>query len=1003
MPVALEVASLAHRVAQAQENFGKAEQAYRQRDFDAALELLNQVDATAPNQAASYNLRGEILMAQGKEDEAEAALRNALVANPQLLNARYNLARIPFKKRDYETARKQLEAILGATSGGNQQRQREQLIRYQIFLTILLEGRDGPAQKALDEFKMMDDTPALYYAQAAWAFQHGDATRGNVWVANAGNLYPEDLNRAFAAPLADLGWVGQAEAGPTVKQAPTAAGATPAFRVAAVPRSESPDAQVLAANIPEMSDAPFDFTFAPATPSVETPTTFLPEADELPVAPTPEASATPEDDRDGKECRPAKGLCLLGKRRIANPGRIRTRIPARSNRASLRVEMVQPQASPTMPARSSTTPDTEAIERPHQNLGEKLARFLLCPFQRRKEPVAKSCACRKQRHPPRPSHPGQRIKLVILLWPQFDAHCHEDPNIRDHLRPPADLVRGPRRAAPKSELESIYDKAFREFDSEHYDEALKALDEIDARQPDLAESLNLRGVVLMRQGKFDKAEAALRKALSLEPRFWNASFNLAEIPFLKKDWVEARNRFEGLVAGQSDGMQPETSQLIQYKILLTFVRQGKENTVDWMLNKFEAAKDSPALYYSNAAIAFQHGNEKEAKDWLAAAKKQYPAPLNKLYAESFYEIGWMQKPAGESRAALEITSTAERAERMKADAKANFEKAERAFQQRDFAGAARLLDLAEAGSPNEPAFANLRGQILMEQKKFDEAEGVLRKATAADPKFREAQYNLAQVSFKKGEYAKSRERFENLFSETPGDEKNQASQLIKFKIFLTLLLEGKDPEAQQLMDQFKFTGDTPALYYAQAAWEFKHSHKEQGSDWVTSARKIYPPALNLIFADAFYDLGWLIYSETGSGLATSALALANASPGTEATPVMRLGQAESLPAPEYGAGGCDDSNRDSREQRNGAGDHSRCIGGRPAAIDSKTCRRCGGQTSPDCRRHVPSPRPPRLPFLRSKRATGRSRLLRSELITLRIPELFWLPDYYWQESCFSLG
>ena len=61
------------------------------------------------------------------------------------------------------------------------------------------------------------------------------------------------------------------------------------------------------------------------------------------------------------------------------------------------------------------------------------------------------------------------------------------------------------QAAPhsKSELESFYDKAFRAFDAERYDEALKALDQIDARQPDLAESLNLRGVVLMRQGKLD--------------------------------------------------------------------------------------------------------------------------------------------------------------------------------------------------------------------------------------------------------------------------------------------------------------------------------------------------------------------------------------------------------------------------------------------------------------------------------------------------------------------
>ena len=71
---------------------------------------------------------------------------------------------------------------------------------------------------------------------------------------------------------------------------------------------------------------------------------------------------------------------------------------------------------------------------------------------------------------------------------------------------------------------------------------------------------------------------------------------------------------------------------------------------------------------------------------------------------------------------------------------------------------------------------------------------------------------------------------------------------------MTLLLEGKDAEAQQLMNQFKFTGDTPALYYAHAAWEYKHGQREQGIDWVTSAEKIYSPALNQMFANSFYDL-----------------------------------------------------------------------------------------------------------------------------------------------------
>ena len=63
-------------------------------------------------------------------------------------------------------------------------------------------------------------------------------------------------------------------------------------------------------------------------------------------------------------------------------------------------------------------------------------------------------------------------------------------------------------APSKAELESMYDKAFREFNAANYPQALKELDAIDARQPDLAESQNLRGVILMRQAEYDQAEAA---------------------------------------------------------------------------------------------------------------------------------------------------------------------------------------------------------------------------------------------------------------------------------------------------------------------------------------------------------------------------------------------------------------------------------------------------------------------------------------------------------------
>ena len=442
-------------------------------------------------------------------------------------------------------------------------------------------------------------------------------------------------------------------------------------------------------------------------------------------------------------------------------------------------------------------------------------------------------------------------------------------------------------APSKSELEAMYSKAFRDFDANNFPEALKELDEIDVRQPDLAESQNLRGVILMRQGIYDKAEAALHEAVRIDPKFWNARFNLAEVPFLKKDWAEARSRFQQLLSGNESDLEGDAAQLIQYKILLTYVLEGKENMVDAMLAKFELAPDTPAVQYANAAIALQHKNTKEAKDWMGAAEKKFSPQLNKLFAESLYEVGWLEKPAGQARASLPLTTAAERAAKSKAFARSRFEQAQQALQQRDFATAQKFIDEADASDPNQAPILNLRGEILMEQKQFGEAEAAFKKASKVDPKFREAQYNLAQIPFKEKDYAKARERFETLFQQTPGGDKNQAAQIIQFKIYMTLLLEDKESRAQKMMEQFQFTGDTPALYYAQAAWEFKHNNPNKATDWIASAKRIYSPALNNLFGDAFYDLGWV----------QSPAIAASVAPATEAAVVMSA-QTESFPAIE---------------------------------------------------------------------------------------------------------
>ena len=93
------------------------------------------------------------------------------------------------------------------------------------------------------------------------------------------------------------------------------------------------------------------------------------------------------------------------------------------------------------------------------------------------------------------------------------------------------------------------------------------------------------------------------------------------------------------------------------------------------------------------------------------------------------------------------------------------------------------------------------------------------------------------------------------------------------------------------MEQFQFTGDTPALYYAQAAWEFKRDNAPKANEWVSSARKIYSPASNGVFADSFFDLGWLQSPAQAPAAEASPAAIVadagqpEAAPSIEPTPI----------------------------------------------------------------------------------------------------------------------
>ncbi|MGI8957044.1 MAG: tetratricopeptide repeat protein [Chthoniobacterales bacterium] len=418
-------------------------------------------------------------------------------------------------------------------------------------------------------------------------------------------------------------------------------------------------------------------------------------------------------------------------------------------------------------------------------------------------------------------------------------------------------------APTKSELEAMYADATQELNAGHYRDALKKLDAIDERQPDLAAAQNLRGVALIRLKEYRNAESALNKARGIDPGFWEARYNLAEIPFLAGNWTLARSRLEDLIAEPNEHVEDATRDLIEFKILLTCLLEKKEKQAAAAFDKLQSATASPALYFAKAAFALQHKEDREAKQWMATAAKEFSPQLNRLFTESFYEVGWLPKPKDATPVALEVSSPAERV----AQAQADLARAERAFRQRDFGGAWKLLDQVDAIAPNQAVTFNLRGEILLEQGKIDEAETALHNALAADPQSLSAQYNLARVPFARKDFATARKELEALLGAFSGAKEERRERLIRYQIYLTLLQEGHEGAAQKAMDEFKLMDGSPALYYAQAAWAFQHGNPKQGKNWVANAENLFPAESNRAFAAPFVDLGWM---KNGASPAVSA-------------------------------------------------------------------------------------------------------------------------------------
>lgn len=177
------------------------------------------------------------------------------------------------------------------------------------------------------------------------------------------------------------------------------------------------------------------------------------------------------------------------------------------------------------------------------------------------------------------------------------------------------------------------------------------------------------------------------------------------------------------------------------------------------------------------------------------------------------------------------------------------------FQQEKFEESIERLNRADAIQINTPIALNMRGAIATETGHYDEARDYFKKALIDFPDYFAPNFNLGEILFLEKRYAEAREHFQKMLDKTPDNE------LLQYKIFLSYLLEGDSDAARKAKEAIKFPSDTPAYYFANAAWEFNRKNDQDARTWIDSSLRIFGDQANLFFLRSLKDIGFVEKSE----------------------------------------------------------------------------------------------------------------------------------------------
>ena len=179
--------------------------------------------------------------------------------------------------------------------------------------------------------------------------------------------------------------------------------------------------------------------------------------------------------------------------------------------------------------------------------------------------------------------------------------------------------------------------------SARYDQALKAAQSLEKKQPNNPLTYNLKAAAYLGKKDVKGARKELERALELQPTYLPAALNLAQLDLQDKNPQAARGRLEAILEKDKDNVQA----LLGLANLGPRIGATPKEQVAWLER---AVRASPATVQPKLTLARFHA---QARDWKKAlAVAQEAAAASPDNPEVLDTLGAIQVGAGEKNQAV---------------------------------------------------------------------------------------------------------------------------------------------------------------------------------------------------------------------------------------------------------------------------------------------------------------------------------------------------------------